>query len=136
MTSGTFHVTLFMNPFTRFLTQWSRNRPFNEFVGYWDRLEQLVVQVYREKITVAEAELEFQQVWPWLRQHYSRWEEGLRPYWRPARVGGQPTLTDPFRLLLAIEKPADILGDWRVMQHLPAAREALNRLMLSQSETS
>ena len=48
--------------------------------------------------------------------------------------GHELTRTDPFRLLLAFEHPADIRDDWNAMQHLPAAREALNRFVVSQSQ--
>ena len=123
-----------MNPFSRFLSQWSHNRQLNEFASYWDRLEAVMVQVYRRKVSVAAAEAEFATVWPWLRQHYPQWQAALRPYWRQTMAGGEPTREDPFALLLQFQQPADILGDWRAMQHLPAAREALNQFLLSQSE--
>ncbi len=115
-----------MNPFSRFLSQWSNNRPLNEFVAQWDRLELLIVGVHREKITLAEAEPVFAEVWPWLRQQYGQWEEALRPYWQQTKAAGEQTQEDPFRLLLNLENSAAILGNWRAMQYLPAAREALN----------
>lgn len=123
-----------MNPFTRFLSQWSKDSPFQEFVEHWDVLEAIVVLVYRDKLSPAEAEPEFQRVWPWLRQHYSQWEEALRPFWQQTKVGGKPTQTDPFHLLLAFEHPAGIPGNWNAMRHLPAAREALNQFIISQSD--
>jgi hypothetical protein len=121
-----------MNPFTRFLSQWSTNRSFAEFIERWDRLEFLVVHVHREKMTLPEADLEFAQVWPWLRQQYDQWERKLRPYWQQTKAAGEPTQTDPFQLLLDLENPAAILENWSAMQHLPAAREALNRFVLNQ----
>ncbi len=121
-----------MNPFTRFLSQWSRNRSLDEFVAYWDRLERLVVLVHREKMALAEAEPEFDRVWPWLRQRYGQWEEALRPYWQQTKAAGEQTQTDPFQLLLDLEAPAAISGNWRAMQHLPAAREALNLYLREQ----
>lgn len=121
-----------MNPFTRFLKQWSKNRPFAEFVEQWDQLERLVVQVHRQKISVAEAEPVFTEVWPWLRQQYGQWEEVLRPYWQKTKAAGELTQTDPFQLLLNLENPTAILGNWRAMQHLPAARESLNQFLRDQ----
>ena len=123
-----------MNPFSRFLSQWSKDRPFQDFVEHWDALEAIVVRVYREKMSPAEAEPEFQRLWPWLRQRYPHWEEALRPFWQQAKAGGKPTRTDPFRLLLAFQHPAEILGDWNAMQHLAAAREALNQFVISRSQ--
>lgn len=122
-----------MNPFTRFLSQWSKDRELSAFIAYWDRLERLVVLVHREKMTVAAAEPEFAEVWPWLRQNYGRWVEALRPYWQQTKAAGAPTQTDPFQMLLDLETPTAILGNWRAMQHLPAAREALNLLLRHQA---
>ncbi len=121
-----------MNPFTNFLRQWSADDDFNTFVAYWDRLERLTIQVYRQKITVTVAEPEFADVWPWLRERYGRWQPTLEPFWRQTTAAGAPTQTDPFRLLLEKQSPADIPGDWRAMQHLPAAREAINHYVLAQ----
>jgi hypothetical protein len=121
-----------MNPFTRFLSQWSKNRSLDELVAYWDRLERLVVLVHRQKMTLAEAESEFNQVWPWLRQRYGDWADALRPYWQQTKAAGESTQADPFQLLLDLESPAAILGNWRAMQHLPAAREALNLFLRDQ----
>ena len=127
------HVTV-MNPFSRFLRQWSRNVSLDEFVEYWDRLESVVVGVYRQKMTAEAARGEFEEVWLWLRAHYGVWEASLRPLWRQTSAGGRPTQNDPFYLLLTCAKPEDIQGNWTAMQHLPAAREALNELILSQSQ--
>lgn len=120
-----------MNPFTKFLSQWSADDDFSDFVAHWDRLERLVISVYRGKVPVAEAIDEYSQIWPWLRERYAAFETVLRPYWQVTRAAGEPTATDPFRLLLDLDSPAAIPGDWRAMQHLPAAREAINRYLLA-----
>ena len=121
-----------MNPFTHFLRgrRGDDDQAFAEFVAHWDRLEQLTIRVYRDKMTPQEAAAEFAAVWPWLRAAYSRWQPALDPYWRATRAAGAPTTADPFLLLLAKESADDIPGDWRAMQHLPAAREALNQYLL------
>jgi hypothetical protein len=119
-----------MNPFSKYLRQWSSDGDFDAFVEHWDRLEQIVIGVYRGKIEVEAAVPEFNQVWPWLRERYPDWEAILRPHWQPTRAAGEPTLDDPFRLLLACPGPEAIRGDWRAMRHLPAAREAINRYLL------
>jgi hypothetical protein len=121
-----------MNPFTRFLNQWSNNRALTRFIEHWDRLERLTVLVHRKKMPVATAAPEFAEVWPWLRQNYGAWRDGLRPYWQKTKAAGFPTQTDPFELLLELESPHAIVGNWRAMQHLPAAREALNRFLQDQ----
>ena len=119
------------NPFTRFLQQWSSDRALQAFVERWDMLEWVVVRVYRKKMTLVEAQPLFDETWPWLRQHYPQWEEALRPFWRQTKVANEPTQADPFLLLLAFSSPEAILENWRAMQHLPAAREALNLFIRS-----
>jgi len=119
-----------MNPFTKFLRHRQRDGNFDCFVSFWDRLESLTIQIYKEQIDSTEAEMEFAQVWPWLLENYNRWQDVLEPYWRRAPAAGTPTKSDPFLLLLAIESPIEIVGDWRAMQYLPAAREAINQYLL------
>jgi len=48
-------------------------------------------------------------------------------------AAGQPCADDPFRYLLAATRAATFCGSWAHMQALPAAREALNRLILDES---
>ncbi len=121
------------NPFTRYLSQWSTDKAFAEFVERWDRLERIVVGVYRQKIDLDAAARDFDDVWPWLRRHYGQWAAALRPYWLSARAAGEPVQTDPFLLLLDLAGPDHIPGHWRAMQHLPAAREAINRYLVENS---
>lgn len=125
-----------MNPYTQFLSQWSTDRTFTAFVDDWDRLERLVIGVYRGKVEAASAQSEFEELWPRLREHYPRWEPILRSHWQATQAAGEPTQTDPFNLLLAIESPAAIPGDWRAMQHLPAAREAINRYLVERGKSA
>jgi hypothetical protein len=123
-----------MNPFTKFLRQWNQNDKLDDFAHHWDALERVMVNVYREKITPAAAEAEFNRAWGWLRQHYGEWQLALRPFWQQTHAAGAPTQTDPFQLLLDIPTPQAISGDWRAMQHLPAAREALNQYILTHGD--
>ena len=125
-----------MNPFSKFLRQWSSDGDMHEFIAYWDRLEKLTIDVYKGKANPEEALPEFNEVWGWLRQRYGRFESQLEPYWQLTLAAGEPTKTDPFQLLLAISDPAEIQGNWMAMQHLPAAREALNQLLLAESPSS
>lgn len=120
-----------MNPFTRFLNQWSPNRSFDQFITHWDVLEKVLVQVYRKKMMLLEAEPAFDESWSWLRKNYQRWEGELRPYWQKTQTAGQPTQTDPFQLLIDLPNPAAIPDNWMAMQHLASAREALNQYVLS-----
>jgi hypothetical protein len=51
--------------------------------------------------------------------------------WRQTSRGGKPCEDDPFAFLLTPESAAGFVGSWAHMQALPAAREALNRLVLT-----
>ena len=121
-----------MNPFSNYLSQWSAERDFNAYVAQWDQLERLVIGIYRQKIDAEAAETEFGSLWPGLRQQYEAWAEALRPHWLATRAAGAATQVDPFQLLLELASPADVRGNWRAMQHLPAAREAINRYLVAQ----
>lgn len=123
-----------MNPFTKYLSQWSDDRKFAAFVEQWDRLERLVIGVYKGRLDAGAAQADFDEVWSWLRERYSDVEPTLRRYWPETRAAGEPTHTDPFQLLLDIPRAASIPGDWRAMQHLPAAREAINRYLVKQGK--
>jgi hypothetical protein len=120
------------NPFTSFLSSDLDDESLITFIGYWDRLEMLVVSVYRNDAAGSEDEREFEQVRSWLSKNYSSWQNLLQPYWRQSRTGRQLTREDPFARLLATPSAADFVGDWTTMQDLPAAREALNRFVLDQ----
>jgi hypothetical protein len=118
-----------MNPFTRFLLGSGRkeDQALQTFVERWDALEALVIRVFRSKGAETADEAQYQQLRPWLKDNYPRWQERWQPYWQEALVGGLPVAQDPFQRLLTAEKAADFVGDWEAMQYLPAAREALNR---------
>lgn len=122
-----------MNPFSRYLSQWSTDAGFGAFVEHWDVLERIVIDVYRETMTPEAAVSEYERTWGWLRRQYPLWRNALEPYWRQTRAAGALTAVDPFELMLDIQWTGDILGDWRAMQHLPAAREAINRYLLDHS---
>ncbi len=122
------------NPFSKYLNQWLDNPDVEQFLSYWDELEYITIRVYQKKMAVDEVRVEFVRIWAWLRENYGDWEDALRPYWQQTISGGQPTRVDPFWLLINKQVPEDILDDWNAMQHLPAAREALNQYILANSE--
>lgn len=119
-----------MNPFTRFLSQWSANPQFDEFVAQWDEVEALAIRVYKAGTAAAEETALYAAARPWLMRQYPRWEARLRPFWQAAKVAGTVEHTDPFLTILDRETAADFVGDWTALQYLPAAREALNRLLV------
>lgn len=123
-----------MNPFTRFLSQWLRNDTIEEFILPWDAVEALVIRVYKNGRATAEDEEGYRQARATLQKIYPKLAEGLRPYWQQARVGGRLEHDDPFLFLLTPDRAADFVDNWVAMQHLPAAREALNQYILAVSD--
>ncbi len=123
-----------MNPFSKFLRSFANNVEFDAFVAKWDVLEEVVVHVYRDKLSVAEAQQYYDRTWPYLRESYPKWRADLREYWPKTTAAGEMTQVDPFLLLLELPDPEAILNNWTAMQHLPAAREAINRLLIERSE--
>lgn len=122
-----------MNPFTRFLSQWSKDQPLHEFIRHWDTLEALAIRVYKNGRASAEDEVKHQEARAALQKMYPVLSDKLRPYWQQARVAGHPEHDDPFDFLLSPSQAADFVGNWAALQHLPAAREALNQLLVKEA---
>lgn len=124
-----------MNRFTRFLRQWSSDEEeLGLLIQHLDALEALVIRVYKGKAATPADEAEYGKIRLWLEAHYPAWQDALRPYWQEALVGGRPAAEDPVSRILRAPAAANLVGDWGAMQNLPAAREALNRLVLARSE--
>ncbi len=119
-----------MNPFTQAILKRKKDRRMSEFVRHWDALEALVIRVYKAGGALQEDENEHSQVHAWLQEDYPRWHAELEPYWRAARIAGEPASEDPFAYLIARSSAAEFVGDWRAMQSLPAAREAVNEYLI------
>lgn len=122
-----------MNPFTKALSSRLRERRLRDFVARWDAVEALVVRVYRAGVATAQDEAAYARLRAWLTHHYPMWQAALEPNWRVALRGGKPCEADPFAEVLEAPRAAHFVGNWACMQALPAAREALNRLILERS---
>jgi hypothetical protein len=124
-----------VNPFTRAILKHITDPVLGEFVVHWDALEFLVIRVFRAKAASQPDQAEYRHLRSRLSRDYPRWQEALRPYWQEARVAGQAASQDPFRFLLSESDPGWFVGNWSAMQHLPAAREALNQFLIDQVES-
>ena len=122
-----------MNPFTRFLRQWNRDKGLDELIEHCDALEALVIRVYRQGEATAADEAEYQALRRWMQARYASWQKALRPHWQATKVAGETALHDPFEAIFKPEHASSFAGDWAVMQQLSAAREALNRLVLERT---
>ncbi|GAB4164832.1 MAG: hypothetical protein Fur0021_40400 [Candidatus Promineifilaceae bacterium] len=118
-----------MNPFTRFLSRHLHDPSLTDFVAHWDRLERLVIAIYKRQQTLPADEAEWAALRPWLLAHYPHWQPALVPLWSQTLIGGQPATADPFTTLLAPASAAAFIHNWSALQTLPAAREALNQLV-------
>ncbi len=124
-----------MNPFTQFLAQPLTAHKFLSFVKKWDVIEQIVVNTFREQGNLREDMKDWQKVRGALRREYPMWIEQLAPFWRQALLNGKPAPEDPFLALLNYDDVGAFRQNWRAMQTLPIAREAINRLLMAlQSE--
>lgn len=122
-----------MNLFTRFLRQWNKDKDLERLIEHCDALEALVIRVYKGGEAKAADEAEYHALRSWLRANYPEWQDELQPLWRKAKVAGVAATKDPFLRLIEAESASEFVGDWEAMQNLPAAREALNSLVLSKS---
>jgi len=122
-----------VNPVTRRLLDDVDDPALAELALAWDALEELVVQIYRQGGCSSSQAAEFTRrrrrcrlaVRPWLRH--------LDPHWRAVRVAGDPATKNPFEAVLAVDHAEEVCGNWALMQQLPAAREALNGLLLARA---
>lgn len=119
-----------MNPFTQFLAQSLVRHQFLSFVRKWDLVEQIVLNTYREQGNLDEDQKIWRKLKSELPREYSRWRETLTPFWKTAFINGEPTESDPFLSLLNFNDVIEFRRNWGAMQTLPAAREAINRLLI------
>lgn len=118
------------NPFSRFLrAQDNRPRPdVDAFVAAWDRLETLVIAVYRVGAADAADEAGFAALRAELEGRYAAHAADLAPHW-PLVRGAEGV--DPFRLLLDVPRAETFAANRAALRALPAAREALNRWLVA-----
>jgi hypothetical protein len=128
-----------MNPFTRFLLRRLGRQPeqipdagLQAFVEHWDALEALVIRVFKAKAADEADQAEHGQLRGWLLERYPERQAALAACWPGKRAGGEPLEGDPFAWLLAIERAEGFVMNWRAMQMLPAAREALNEYVMGE----
>lgn len=119
-----------MNPFTRHLLRQSARPDLAALAEAWDAVEALVVRVYRGGSAGPGDETEYRKLQSALRIELARWRGELGPLWRSATIGGTPAEHDPFDVVLDRPSAAAFVDDWPAMQTLPAARQALNSLIL------
>jgi hypothetical protein len=123
-----------MNPFTRYISRSLRERHLRRFITLWDQVEMLAIAHYRQKGTAPGDPARWKQARLGLLRLFPKFRERLQPHWADAKAGGAPAAADPFASILALETLEAVAGNWLALQTLPAAREALNRLVLEAQE--
>lgn len=119
-----------MNPVTAALLEQVDWPELETWIKSWDRLEALYVETYRSAEVTQTQQRDYRRLRADLRSGYGSWREALKTYWQETRVGGHPLVEDPFVALTAEKKLDPQKTDWAAMQLLPAAREALNALLI------
>ena len=123
-----------MNIFSKYLSKRANSAALNEFVAHWDKLEILVITVFKSKQATGEDEEMYRLVSSWFDANYDNWQIKMRPHWQGVLAGGEIIESDPFLALLSAETAADFDGNWRAMQLLAAARETLNNLLVAEGK--
>ncbi len=118
-----------MNIFSRFLSQFSRDASFNDFVAQWDEVEELILRVYK----AGKSSPQDERLWHNIRQaaleQHRPFETHLAPLWKKIRAGGSLCRQDPFLALLSPLTPEIFVENWKALQLLPAARETINQAL-------
>jgi hypothetical protein len=119
-----------MNPVTRRLLDEIDDPELAAVALAWDRFEEQIVFLYRTGACTAEEAEEYGRGRRSVQQSIGRWTKDLEPCWKATRVDGAPLRQSPFLVILGVEEARGVLGNWDLMRLLPAAREALNYLLL------
>lgn len=125
------------NPFTRFLRALRPSDPHREveqFVLWWDVVEAIVVDVNKRGRATEEERTAYAQARAELLRDYDKtWSSRFASHWTQTLEAGKSTPADPFPRILAPESADGFVKNWAAMQALAAARETLNRYILSLS---
>jgi hypothetical protein len=119
-----------MNPVTVMLLDRVDWPELEAWIRRWDRLEFLYLTVYRRGSAARRQRREYRRLRRELRSGYELWRDQLREHWCTAEVDGRRLDEDPFEKLTRHAILSADRIDWRDLQTLPAAREALNSFLL------
>ncbi|HKY84719.1 MAG TPA: hypothetical protein VJ160_07835 [Anaerolineales bacterium] len=122
-----------MNPVTRHLLENIDDPDLAEFAVAWDVLEEQVVRIYRAAACPPAEAVAFERGLQSAAASYPRWAEALAPHWRAASVEAALVKEDPFDRILHTGGAKSVIGNGPLIRTLPAAREALNHLLLERA---
>jgi len=122
-----------VNPVTRRLLDEVADPELAHLALAWDYVEEHIIRLYREGSCTSEQAKEFIRRRGACRRALRPWKRSLEPHWRATRVAGALPSTSPFDAVTAVARADGVFGNWGLMQQLPAAREALNGLLLERA---
>ncbi len=126
-----------MNPVTQGLLKQVRDDGSLEaFAQDWEDLESLIIEVYRQKSVSFEQQEQFFALKERLRNAYAEIQNELFRYWPLIRVKGELVVGDPYLALLDKSSAKEFVENWDAMRTLPAAREALNQMLMARIEAT
>lgn len=120
-----------MNPVTRGLLKQLNDSELDAFVESWDALEVLVVEIYKQKSLSFSQQEDFFRLQEGLTPRYAALETELGRYWPATKIKGELVTTDPFRTVIGKGSAREFVENWDAMKTLPAAREALNQMLMA-----
>ncbi|MCW5873653.1 MAG: hypothetical protein KIS88_03295 [Anaerolineales bacterium] len=123
-----------MNPVTQSLLKQLNNPEMDAFAADWDAVTELVIEIYQQKSLTVEQQARFFEAQERLQAAYPPLAAELEPYWRVARIKGELVVGDPFLAVLGKASAKEFVENWDAMRTLPAAREALNMLLMRKIE--
>ena len=122
-----------MNPVTRRLLDDVDDPELAAFALAWDGLEECLVQIYRMGEVSPELAARHANGRASVEAGLGTWEPALQPHWTATRINGAPPSKSPFLAVVAVRRPDAVIGDHDLIRTLPAAREALNHLLLERA---
>lgn len=123
-----------MNPVTQSLLKQLNDPTLTAFATDWDTVTELVIEIYQQKSLTVEQQARFFEAQERLQAAYPALASELEPHWRSARIKGELVVGDPFLAVLSKPSAKEFVENWDAMRTLPAAREALNMLLMGRIE--
>lgn len=120
-----------MNPVTQSLLKQLNDPGLTAFAAQWDAITELVIEIYKQKSLTVEQQARFFEAQARLQAAYPTLSDELLPYWRTARIKGELVVGDPFLAVISKRSAKEFVENWDAMRTLPAAREALNMLLIN-----
>jgi hypothetical protein len=125
-----------MNPVTQKILDDLNDPTLTQFVNGWGQLEQLIIAVYRSGEATRADIRQHKALRKALQGDYAAYAEQLAAYWPETTIDKKKATEDPFTTLLSVKNARKFVGNWAIMQTLPAVRQALNEWLVDKLAAS